>query len=249
MNRSLFFASICLLLFLLPACQKEQNQESEHENSESVVDPQSATDLVQDPAPEASPRPASEATADHAREASPNPAPEASPEASPDRDPTDDELNEYGLVESVEDGPYPMFTITFEFPERQMRQTFNLNIEAVNMDCDALNILEGNYATFYYVSELENNLEDLLVGGSSVFEEWAPEYDESWHRIEGVLEGAESLSGDLPGTFNVTAAGGEHIELGAFIDEAIMAANNASVVAFYSTRGVNTITYLRLSED
>ena len=84
MNRSYFFASICLLLFLLPACQKDQH-----------------------------------------------------------RDPTDDELNEYGLIASVEDGPYPMYSVTIEFPERRMRQSFSLNIEAVDMDRDALNVWKG----------------------------------------------------------------------------------------------------------
>ena len=179
----------------------------------------------------------------------PEVAPSSEAEPFAEREPTDEEIREYGLIQSIEDGPYPMFVMSVEFPERQMRIDFDLNIESVDMDRSLLDKLPGSYATIFYLSEVTSMLEDVLVEGESVFGEYAPEYDSSWSTMSGTLQGAKTPSGDLPGQVVVVSEDGREIHLTTFIDDDLIAANGKQVEAFYADRYSNRITYLRPSTD
>ncbi len=165
--------------------------------------------------------------------------------------PGDDELREFGIIEVIEDGGYPFFVVTVNFVERNMKQDFNLNIEAIGLDMEDLTTLTDKWATIYYTSELENRLMDMHFNGESVSGEYAPEkIDPSWKKITGILRGAEAATpGDLPDTITVTNAKGETIEFGLFIDAETVKANGKEVTAYYYIQGVNTITHIQPSEE
>ncbi len=166
------------------------------------------------------------------------------------QEPAEDEIQEFGIIESIEDSGYPMFVVTVDFPDRQMKSTFNLNIEEIAMDMAALTALEGKYATIYYLSEMENDLNDLQVSGTSVLGEWAPEINPDWLHITGFLSGAEAeTTGDLPGVITITDDTGNQIHFKYFITPEMVEANGTVVTAFYSYRNMETITYLRASEE
>ena len=74
-----------------------------------------------------------------------------------EREPTDDEIREFGIISNIEDGIYPMFIFTVEFPDRGFQMDFNLNMEYANIDPKSIDQLIGKYASFYYTSELEND--------------------------------------------------------------------------------------------
>lgn len=164
-------------------------------------------------------------------------------------EPSDDDIREYGRIEHIEDSTYPFFIVTFNFVERNMKQDFNLNIEAISLTDTELYKLKGKYATLYYTSELEDDLSDLHLEGTSLFGEYAPDMDPSWKKITGVMSGTESLSGDLPGKITVTDSEGEKIEFALYIDDETIKANGKTVTAFYTTEGVNKVTHIEPSVE
>ena len=60
-----------------------------------------------------------------------------------EREPTEDEIREYGIIKTIEDTEYPMFVVTVEFPERQTTAYFNINIEALPQSDSDLYALKG----------------------------------------------------------------------------------------------------------
>jgi hypothetical protein len=164
-------------------------------------------------------------------------------------EPSDDDIREYGRIEHVEDSTYPFFEVTFNFVERNMKQTFNLNIEAISLIDSELYKLKGKYATIYYTSELEDDLVDLQLEGTSLFGEYAPDMDDRWKKVTGIMSGAESLSGDLPGKITVTDSEGKKIEFALYIDDETLKANGKTVTAFYTTEGVNKVTHIEPSVE
>jgi hypothetical protein len=155
-------------------------------------------------------------------------------------EPADDEqLTEFGIIQAVEDGVYPMYTITVEFPERKMIQTFNLNAEELQPRIGPLISLVGKYATIKYTSTLEPSLLDLrtkdkvIVGSGKI--------DPSWKRISGKLTGAEEITNsDLPGVVQVSNDS-QTIEFQYYVDEEIQAINGQFVEANYTLRSINRI--------
>lgn len=167
-----------------------------------------------------------------------------------EREPNDDEIREYGKIISIEDGVYPMFVVTVDFPERQMQVDFNLNIEAIELDVSTLNNLIGKLATIYYLSELNNDLYDLQLNGKSILGDFVPEKDPDWKQITGVLHGAKEVtSSDLPGTITLTDKNDNVVSFEYYVTPEMVIGNSKVVSAFYSMRGVNTITYILPSED
>ena len=236
MCQKFLICGFALSVSLILGCKTERNSDAESSQGASG---QSSDTLVAE-----SPRPSTLVEDSSVSQAAPLPSDGMS--GGPDRELMDDEINEYGLVVAVEDGPYPMFVVTVESPERQMTASFNLNIEAVNMNRDVLDSLEGKYATFYYISELQNGVEDMLVDCESIYGEYAPEFDETWRYVEGTLENAEFPSGDLPSTVSILGIDGQRVMLTLFVEEDHVAANGEYVEVYYSTRGMETITYLRV---
>lgn len=171
------------------------------------------------------------------------------PKGSEGREPTDEEIREYGKIINIEDGVYPMFVVTFELPERQMKSMFKLNIEAITLDSETLAGLEGKYISFYYTSELENDLADIHLNGTTLLGEYAPELNLSWKNITGVLKGAENETmSDLPDEITVTDENGKVISFEYYITPEMVAANGKVVKAYYLIRGIETITYVSPAE-
>ena len=168
-----------------------------------------------------------------------------------DYEPGDEEIREFGIIETIEDGGYPFFVVTVNFVERNMKHDFNLNIEAIDMDMEELATLTDQWATIYSTANIENFLYDLQYKGESVFGEYAPEKtDPSWKKITGVLSGAaEVTAGDLPDTVTVTSEEGTTLNFDIFIDAETVKANGNQVTAYYVIRGVNTITHIQPAED
>lgn len=161
-----------------------------------------------------------------------------------------DKLQEFGIIENIEDGAYPFYIVTVNFVEREMKVDFNLNIEAISLDVEGLFNLVGKYATIYYTSELENSLDDLQIDGASLFGEYAPDFDSDWRQITGILSGADKITpGDLPGMISISNSEGEKMDFELFIDSETVKANGKTVDAFYDIRGVNTIVQIIPSEE
>jgi hypothetical protein len=166
-----------------------------------------------------------------------------------EREPTDEEIREFGLITAIEDGPYPFFSVTVEFPERKMTVSFTVNIENLALDSAQLMALQGQYAKIHYVTKMENMLMDLRYNGKSLEEEGAAESVQTPKKITGVLSGAESVTaGDLPDVISVTDAQGRKLDFEEYITDSVVAVNGKTVTASYYTRGSQIITYLEASK-
>ncbi len=165
-----------------------------------------------------------------------------------EREPTDEEIREYGILTSIEDAPYPMFSIDVEFPERQMHMSSLFNVEESPLDMAELLEMEGKYATIYYIIEDDSRIEAIVRECEPVYGEISPESN-GGKEITGVLSGASSVSGDLPGTITITAGDGTQKEFKHFIEEAVVAVNDEEVTVFYYEHSTSKITYLKVSED
>jgi hypothetical protein len=157
-----------------------------------------------------------------------------------EEDRVEDELiTEYGLIESVEDGVYPMFVITVNFPERPMIQSFDLNAEDFEPRIENLELLQGKYATIKYTSNIKPILLDLKAKGKLIM--GAGKIDPYWKRISGKLTGAKELTNsDLPGAIKISNDS-ESIEFPYYVDEDIQAVNEQRVEANYTLRSINMI--------
>lgn len=167
-----------------------------------------------------------------------------------EREPTDDELNEFGIVTSIEDTGYPMFAIDVEFPERQMTASYTFNVEKSPMNAEELMALNGKYATFYYITEDELQLADVLFEGKTLLGEYGLDEYEGFDTATGKLAGAdEPTPGDLPGKVTVTTNSGETLSFKYFVTNEMVAVNEKEVTIYYYEMGVNEITYLWASEN
>ncbi len=168
-----------------------------------------------------------------------------------DREPTEDEISEYGIIKTIEDAQYPMFIVTVEFPEKQTEADFNLNVEAISQSAVDLESLQGKYVTFYYTDTSENILMDLHFNGKTLYDdEEAPEIDSSYKSITGILSGAENeTAGDLPDTIYITTEDGNKMAFEEYITAEIVAKNGNTVTGYYYMKYGQTITYLKVSED
>ena len=162
----------------------------------------------------------------------------------------EDILQEYGLIEHIEDGAYPFFIVTVNFIGSRAKINLDLNIEAISLDIEGLNKLQGKYATIYYTSELRNNLQDLHFNDTSVFGEYAPDYYAGWDQITGTLKDASAVTaGDLPSYISIVGNEGKNLDFEVFIDEEMVKANGKTVTVFYTIDVANTITDIVPSEE
>lgn len=166
------------------------------------------------------------------------------------REPTDEEIREFGIVQGVEDSGYPRYIVTIEFPERNMSADFNLNVEAGVIDIQRLNDMVGQYATVYYTTDDEADLRDMKFEDKSVFGDEVYGDPSEWKQITGMLSGAEEVTpGDLPGEVTVTAADGTSVSFEWFVNPEMVEVNGQLVTAFYTFRPKTAITYLKASEN
>jgi hypothetical protein len=148
-------------------------------------------------------------------------------------------LTEYGLIQAVEGGAYPMYTITVKFPERNMIKTFSLNAEELQPRIEQLISLVGKYATIKYTSTLEPSLLDLRTKDKMIM--GSGKIDPSGKRISGKLTGAEEITNsDLPGAVQVSNDS-QTIEFRFYVYEEIQAVNGKFVEANYTLRSINRI--------
>ncbi|MFC4635787.1 hypothetical protein ACFO3O_17890 [Dokdonia ponticola] len=162
----------------------------------------------------------------------------------------EDILQEYGLIENIEDEAYPFYNVTVNFIGSRAKINLGLNIEEIPLDVEALNKLQGKYATIYYTSELQNNLQDLQMNDVSVFGEYAPDYSSDWDQITGTLKGAGSVTaGDLPSYISIAGNDGKNLDFEVFIDDEMVKANGKTVTVFYTIDVTNTITDIVPSEE
>lgn len=165
-----------------------------------------------------------------------------------DREPTSNEIESYGLFSAIEDGPYPMFIVTVEYPEKQSQAYFNLNIEQLHEELGDLLAMKGNYKTFYYIDSSDNLLMDMVYDGKSLYGELDPQTDDNYKNITGILSGAETETmGDLPNTIYITDASGKKMAFKEFITPEIVAQNGKTVTAYYYMKYSQDITYLKNS--
>ena len=61
---------------------------------------------------------------------------------------TDEALHETGLIKAVEDGVYPIHSVTIELPKAHLTQTFSLNVEAADINQAALGKAVGQHVSF-----------------------------------------------------------------------------------------------------
>jgi hypothetical protein len=166
-----------------------------------------------------------------------------------DREPTDDELNEFGIVTLVEDSGYPFYYMVVEFPEREMEATFQVNMEDLNYKGSSLEDLMEQYMSFYYLSDMENNLLDMTHDGQSVLGEEGFQIDDQY-TFTGILHGAyEATPGDLPGLITINNENGESQKFELFVTQEMVAVNGKLVRVYFTERVVNRITYIRPSES
>lgn len=159
----------------------------------------------------------------------------------------DDELlTEYGLIQAVEDGAYPMYTVTVEFPERKMIQTFNLNAEELEPRIEQWGSFVGKYASIKYTSTLDPYLLQIKKGEKMIL--GSTEIDPKWKLITGTLSGAaEITSSDLPSTIRVSNEE-ENVSFNYYVGDELVAINNTEVTAYYIFRPNHTITSIIIPE-
>ncbi|NNC87081.1 MAG: hypothetical protein HKN82_01335 [Akkermansiaceae bacterium] len=164
------------------------------------------------------------------------------------REPTEEELHEFGVVRKVEDAGYPMLAVDMIFGKGRVEGDFLLNAEAVGVtEADLKAIENGKAVQFYYTADEQNSLQDIRVGGKSLLGEYAPKLHPEWKKITGTLRGAgEETAGDLPDEITVTSGDGATLVFETFIDPAMVAANGKTVTVYYEPRFMHTITYLKL---
>ncbi len=166
------------------------------------------------------------------------------------REPTEDELREIGRVVAIEDGAYPMYSITIDFSRAQMQRSMGFNIEESELDAQGLMALKGKEVEIYYTSELEHTMVDMVVDCESILGESAPDQlEDGTKELFGILSGAESLSGDLPTEITITASDGGSVSLKEFVFDEMVQANGKEVTVYYITSGVDMITLLRELKD
>jgi hypothetical protein len=163
--------------------------------------------------------------------------------------PSDDEIEEYGLFIGVEDGGYPFYSVTVEFPEREMTQSFTVNLESLGMTAGALESLKDKYVTFYYTAELENDLYEMLLNDNSVLGMDAIEISEDLKTVTGTLSGASTeTTSDLPTKIIITTKSGEKVDFELYVNEEMVVANGKEVTAYFNMSGRQEITFIKISE-
>ncbi|PCJ64825.1 MAG: hypothetical protein COA58_11150 [Bacteroidetes bacterium] len=163
----------------------------------------------------------------------------------------DDLITGYGFITYVSDVPYPMHTLTMEFSERKMMQTFNFNITELEPAIEDLSKLNNRYATIKYTSDLEPKIQNVILNGESILgEEEIPEQEDNWESITGTMSGAEqTTSGDLPVSVKITQDNGSSHTFQYFVSPQMTAGNRKEVTIWYVNQPVHTIKMLVLSDE
>lgn len=155
----------------------------------------------------------------------------------------DDDIQENGVLRSVEDAGYPFAILTIEFTERKFSESFTINLEEVKTaNMSTLNNWVGKYVSFSYTSEIINDLVDLKYKGKSLMGDEKVEVGPDAKTITGVLKGAKQVTaGDIPDVISVNAMTFEF-----FITPQMVKANGQTVTATYEEATENTIKKIKV---
>ncbi len=160
---------------------------------------------------------------------------------------TGQSIQERGLLQAVDDGGYPFFSLTIDFPERGFTEYFNINLaEVTTVNSQKLSSWVRRYVSFEYTSDIYNALMDIRRGGKSILgTDFEPGPDTK--KITGTLSGAEEVtSGDLPGMVFI-ATEEEYFEtFSFFVTDKMVDANGSQVTGYYEERTNNNIVSIKV---
>jgi hypothetical protein len=156
-----------------------------------------------------------------------------------------DELADTAEVVSVEAGTYPMYALGLKlFSEPRPTLTLNADAEALGLGAQGIEALRGRTVAVRYTIRLEPDLRDLQLKGVSLLGADAPRSLAGLARIDGLLSGAETESGDLPSKITNTPARGAPVSFDYFVTAKETAANGQPVTGYYGQRPANRILSL-----
>lgn len=143
------------------------------------------------------------------------------------------QMREVGFFKSVEDGAYPMFSVTIELSNPKTIKSYNLNIENTSLEPQDLDKLVGTFAPFIFTSNSELVLMEIDHQGRKLFGDMPIE--NSWGSINGTLRNAGAVTqSDLPSKINIETADGKQFTFDYFIPEEMVALNNKQVTLYHS---------------
>lgn len=156
-------------------------------------------------------------------------------------------VHETGILKKFEDGGYPFATLTIEFPERKIEETFSLNLEEVkNIDQELLSQSTGKYLDFSYVSNLENALLDIQNNGKTIFKTDVIPVTKEMKSISGILNGANEVTGgDLPNKVSVSNSN-QTIEFEYYVTDEMVKYNGKTITVFYEERSTNNLVEIKI---
>ena len=156
-------------------------------------------------------------------------------------------VHETGILKKFEDGGYPFATLTIEFPERKMEETFSLNLEEVkNINQELLTQSTGKYLDFSYVSNFENALMDIQNNGKSIFKTDVIPVTKAMKNISGVLNGAKEVTGgDLPNKVSVSNSN-QTLDFEYYVTEEMVKYNGKTITVFYEERSTNNLVEIKI---
>lgn len=160
----------------------------------------------------------------------------------------DDILTETGVLTRLEDGAYPFYAITMEFPKREMRASFTLNVEAVAVDINALyahldETISVDYTSDTILNIFEVELDSGFLNGTKNRDELR-----DYKSASGIMQDASVTMGDLPGTFYLEDAEDNRTYFEDYITAEMVAGNGRQVTVYYSERYQNMITGIDLGD-
>lgn len=156
-------------------------------------------------------------------------------------------VHETGILKKFEDGGYPFATLTIEFPERKIEETFSLNLEEVkNINQETLSKSIGKYLDFSYVSKFENALMDIQNNGKTIFKTDAIPVTKEMKNVTGVLNGANEITGgDLPNKVSISNSE-QTVEFEYYVTEEMVKFNGKTIKVFYEERTSNDLVELKI---
>lgn len=150
-----------------------------------------------------------------------------------------------GVVSSVEDGAYPMFTLHLIEDGMSVPTSFSLMAEGADLGGADLYTLEGKTVSIEYVEPERWDLISIALVENENDMDVEPR--DGWHFVSGRLHGASNITGgDLPDELTINVINGERIVFDYYIDEQMVALNNRDVSAWLAPTANKDILSLRV---
>lgn len=166
-----------------------------------------------------------------------------------DQDSETDLLTEFGVLTELEDGAYPFYSMTLDFPKNQTRASFTLNAEAVTVDIADLYARLNQTISIDYVSDMTMDVMEVELDTGFLRGTDNRETLQDYKSMSGIMSGASVTMGDLPGTFYVEDANGNRTAFEDYVTEDMLAGNRRPVTIYYSERYQNKIIAIDLGVE